>query len=735
MAISRRTFIQISGASAGALAVGGLGPRLLAKPTYRPDPGTDGDHVVPTFCEICFWKCGVLAHVKDGHVTKLEGNPDHPLSRGRLCPRGVGGTGLLYDPDRLKTPLLRRAARGGDTFEPVSWDTALDFIAERMRKIADEHGPEALALFSHGYGGSWFKQLMRAYGSGSDAAPSYAQCRGPRDVGFELTFGASVGSPETIDLANSRVITLIGSHLGENMHNSQVQDFAEALGRGAELVVVDPRFSTAAGKARYWLPIKPGTDLALLLAWIHVIIKERRYHCDYVERYTTGLAELTKHVEDKTPEWAAVATGLSPSVIAETARFIASARPASLIHPGRRANWYGDDAQRSRAVAILNALLGAWGHRGGIYLPDQLAVPTPKDLAPVTHEPRPAPDSPRGRPFPFATQNLAHGLRDASLPGADVAYPIKGWIVYGSNLIMALPERDKTIAALQALDLVVAIDVLPAEITGWADVVLPEATYLERYDDLFNPPFARGFVALRQPVVEPMYDSKPGWWIARELGARLGLAAHLRQDPVPYLDARLRAVGSSLAELSETGVLLAPPAPTTIEDGLEPTFDTPSGKIELFSKQLAEAGLDPMPNFTPPEAAPAGHFRLLVGRAPTHTFGRTTNNRLLSSVHDENSVWLNAARAAELGLASGDPVMVINQDGATTGPMPVRATQAIRPDCVYMVHGYGHTAPGLTFARGRGGDDSALTTRAKIDPVMGATGINVNFVRLERFVA
>jgi len=150
---------------------------------------------VPTFCEICFWKCGVLAHVKGGRVTKITGNPDHPLSRGRLCPRGTGGTGLLYDPDRLKKPLVRRKKRGEEVFEEVSWDAALNRVAEGMQAIKKKFGPEAMALFTHGYGGSWFKHLIKAYGSPNIGAPSYAQCRGPREVAFSITYGQGIGSP------------------------------------------------------------------------------------------------------------------------------------------------------------------------------------------------------------------------------------------------------------------------------------------------------------------------------------------------------------------------------------------------------------------------------------------------------------------------------------------------------------------------------------------------------------
>ncbi|MFO0553627.1 MAG: molybdopterin-dependent oxidoreductase [Polyangiaceae bacterium] len=732
MAISRRTFIKIGSAS---LATGALigASRLAARAHgYVPNPGTEGDEKIPSFCEICFWKCGIVAHVKDGRVTKIEGHPDHPLSRGRLCPRGTGGMGLLYDPDRLKKPLIRRDVRGRQDFEEVSWEQALDKIAEGMADLKKKYGPESLALFNHGYGASFFVALMKAYGTENFGAPSHAQCRGSRETAFELTYGTSVGSPEIVDIENARVLTLMGSHLGENMHNTEVQELADMVGKGGELVVVDPRFSTAAGKARYWLPIRPGTDIALLLAWMHVIVAERLYDKDYLDKYAIGFDKLVAHVADKTPEWAAIETGLSRDVIVDTARFIAGARPASLVHPGRRSNWYGDDTQRGRAIAILNALLGTWGRRGGLFMPTSMSVPKVPAKAKVTHTFKAPPDTPLDKPVPFSSEALAHGLRDASLPDAKVAYPIKGWFVYGTNLIQSLPQQEKTLEALQALEHVFAVDVLPAEITGYADVVLPEATYLERFDDLHAPPWKRGYVALRQPVVPPMYDSKPGWWIAAELGKRLGIADFLQTDIESYLEKRLEKLGTSLAAMKTQGVMLADQEPVFIEDGIEPTFATPSKKIELYSQRIADAGGDPLPNYTPPEAPPAGYFRLLMGRAPAHTFGRTTNNRFLSRVYDENVLWLNAERAAELGFENGDKVMVTNQDGVTRGPISLRATQGIRSDSVYVVHGFGHTSAGLNFGRGRGVDDTALCTKVAIDPLMGGTGINVNFVKVEK---
>ena len=655
MTLQRRSFLKIAGAGAGVAAAGLAVPRLHRALNTFPehDPATDGDRTVATFCEICFWKCGVLAHVKEGTITKIVGNPDHPLSRGRLCPRGTGGTGLVYDPDRLQRPLIRRERRGEQSFEEVSWESALDRVAEGLTLIKERYGPEALAVYIHGYGGSWMRHMLKAYGTNSFGAPSHAQCRGSRDAGFELTFGAPAGSPEVTDMEHSRVITLIGSHLGENMHNTQVQWMANALGNGAELIVVDPRFSTAAGKAKYWLPIRPGTDIALLLAWMHVIIEEERYDRSYIEEHTYGFEQLKEHVRDKTPYWAAARTGLKAEDIVATARLMAGARPASLVHPGRHTAWYGDDTQRARAIAILNALLGSWGRRGGFYFPAKQALPGYPGL-PSYPEARPSPDVPTDRVFPVTGgHGLANGLRDASLPGAEerFPYPIKGWFVYGSNLVQSLPEPAKTLEALQTLDFVVAVDVLPAEITGYADVVLPEATYLERYDDIHAPGFREPYLALRQPVIEPLFESKPGWWIAKEIGSRLGLEEYFPWENVEaYLETRLGQVDMSLEGLAPTGVFEGEAQPLFLEDGIEPHFHTQTGKIELYSKLLDEAGLDPLPNYSPHEQPSGDQFRLLFGRTPTHTFGRTTNNRFLSEVYDENVVWLNAQRAEELGF-------------------------------------------------------------------------------------
>ncbi len=726
-AVSRRRFLQISAASILAAGAAGRATRAVAAVT-APD-GKRGVRRVPTFCDICFWKCNAIATVRDGKLWKIEGNPLDPLCRGRLCPRGTGGIGAHSDPDRLRTPLMRVSERGEEKWKEVTWDEALEFIAERMKRIAAEHGPEAMALFAHGIGGTFLKHTIKAFGSPNIAAPSFAQCRGPRDVGFTLTFGEDVGSPERTDIANADCLVLIGSHLGENMHNTQVQEFADAVGRGATVIVVDPRFSVAASKAKYYLPIKPGTDLALLLAWMHVIVREKLYDAEYVAQHGYGFEAFAATLASYTPEWAYPETGIEPDAIRATAREMARHRPATLIHPGRHANWNGDDTQRSRAIALLNALLGSWGRKGGFYAPASMDVPAyPYPTYPKPH--RPKVDNPN-RKYPFANEPLTTGIRDATITGQP--YPIKGWMVYATNLLQALPNQEDTIRAIRALDLLVVVDVIPSEIAGWADVVLPESTYLERYDELNVEVFRQPFIGLRQPVVESPHEQKPNWWIARKLAEKLGLAAYFPwSDIEEYLDTRLKGAGLSLAELKRKGVVLGSRQPIYFDEGLPAEFPTPTGKIEFYSRQLADAGFDPVPRYTPPAAIPSGSFRLLYGRAPMHSFSRTQSNRLLSDLMSENVVWLNADAARRLGCKTGDWVRLRNQDGVSSNRVRVAATERIRPDCVYLVHGFGHTARGLRHAFGKGASDAALITRYKTDPIMGGTAMNVNVVTIER---
>jgi thiosulfate reductase/polysulfide reductase chain A len=726
--ISRRQFL-------GTVAAAGASAAVVASPAEAAPhpPGWSGDERVEqiaTICEMCFWRCGVLASVAGGKVVRLEGNPDHPLTRGRLCARGNAGTGLLYDPDRLKYPMLRTGKRGEGQFKRISWDEALDFLAAKLKAIKDAHGPEAAAFFPHGIGSRFFGTLMSAYGTPNSAEPSFAQCRGPRDVGYALTFGQALGSPEPVDLESSKLIVLIGSHLGENVFTSQITAFASGLRGGAKVIAVDPRFSTAAAKADWWLPIRPGTDIALLLAWMHVLIGENLYDRDYVTQHASGFDQLAAHVKAFTPEWAEGITELPAEQIRETARAMGAAKPAVAIHPGRHVTWYGDDTQRARAMAILTALLGSWGRRGGLFLPTPVSRGS-FDLPSF-------PDSTRGRAdgagtrFPLASEELGvtNGLVDATLTGDP--YPIKAWIVYGQNVLESIPQRERTLKAIEALDLMVVVDVLPVEQINYADLVLPEATYLERYDPPVIVTTAKQpFVSIRQPVCEPLHESKPGWWIAKQLASRMGLEAWFPwKTPDEHLDTIVGPMEINGRTLRSRGAVAFQGRPY-IEDRTEDDgfIQTSSGKIQLYSEELKDAGADPLPRYTEVDPPPAGYVRLIYGRAPMHSFARSQNNEALHALMSENEVWLHTATASEHHVADGDRIVLENTDGGRSRPVRVKVTEGIRRDCAYLVHGFGQGGRVLRRAFGRGASDTSLMSRVKVDPLTGGTGMRVNFVR------
>jgi thiosulfate reductase/polysulfide reductase chain A len=301
---NRREFIKISLYGAGAL-VAGAGSYRILKSVSSPEAikrlVVDLKRT-PTYCEVCFWKCaGWVYKNSEGKIWKIVGNEEDQHCNGRFCPRGTGGVGMYYDEDRLKTPLIRVEERDRQVFREATWDEALELIAVRMKDISSKYGPESMALFTHGSGSGYFTTLFRAFGSENIAEPSYAQCRGPRDEAFLATFGEEVYSPEITDIRDTKCLVLIGSHIGENMHNGQVQEMSDAIDKGATIITVDPRFSTAAGKSKFWLPIKPSTDIALLLSWIHEIIYNELYDRKYVEKYCTGFDKLKEHVMDFKP--------------------------------------------------------------------------------------------------------------------------------------------------------------------------------------------------------------------------------------------------------------------------------------------------------------------------------------------------------------------------------------------------------------------------------------------------
>ena len=756
--ITRRTFLKsaLTGAGGVALTAKATQTGMAAAPTAAPitvgTPWYRRGEIQTTYnvCDMCPWRCGIVVQTVDGVVQKIDGNPKDPKSRGMLCARGQGGVSFMYDPDRLQAPMIRTGERGEGKFQEVTWTEALDESAAKLAAIRDEYGPESVAIFGHTSGDYWFADYFaQAFGTPNAAKPSSSLCTSPREEAAKLTYGLAIGGHEPVDWEGINCMVLLGSHIGEDARNTLMQDFSNAWARGAKVIVVDPRFSSVAAKADYWLPIKPGTDTALLLAWLNVLVNEKLYDADYVAEWTEGFDELVAHVQQYTPEWAAQITDLDAEMIRTTARVMAENLPQAGIIPGRHVTWYGNDSQRMRAAYMINALLGSYGREGGFYFSkapyiEEYAHPpflVAGSSGGCSAEPGEEADT---LPLGPTGKARADGARDTFLRGATAMqelvepmitgkpYPIKALIIYGCNALNSIPNTPRTIEAFKKLDFILVVDVLPQEHVAWADVVMPEATILERYDDLWAVAHKTPYIAMREPAVEAMYETKPAWWMVRELGLRLGMDKYFKWETAEeFVNARLMTIGSSLDKMrAEKGILTQNGKPYFADYGDSSPFTSHSKKIEFYSNELALAGMDPMPTYEATEEPPAGFFRLLYGRHPVHTFAKTQNTPLLSEMVPENEVWLNAQAAAEMGIENGQMVRLENQDGVVSTPIKVKATQRIRSDAVFMAHGFGQDAPGLTRANGKGANDNKLITRYKLDPISGGAGMRVNFVRI-----
>lgn len=716
--MSRRDFLRIAGASLGALAIGQLLPVKVAEAARLAGLiDVEGNGYIPTLCEMCVWRCGVRAKVENGRIVKLEGNPEHPHSLGHLCARGQSGLMNTYDPDRVLTPLIRVGQRGEGKFRATSWEEALDLVANSMQEIKGKYGPEAMIFSStHNLSQVQFENLLNAFGS-----PNYGTqrslCFNAMIVANQMTFGLEEPNRSYEGL---KYLILTGRNLMEAISTSETAALSHGIDGGLKVIYLDPRFTKTAAKATEWLPIRPGNDLAFHLALLNVIISEGRYNHDFVQQYTVGFEQLAAAVRPYTPEWAAPLTDIAADTIRRIAREFGDAAPYALAHNGWRTSNFENSFQTQRAIACLNALVGNWG----IHLLPAAAEGAGLGAPPQPPYPRATAMRMDGVPWKYPLVPFKLGvfqeLRDAIL--SEQPYKARGWFISRQNPVQSLPDRQKTLEAMSKMDFIAVVDIFLNDTAWFADVVLPETSYLERYDPL-NVVDGKAF--LRQPVTQPQGEAKSALWIYKELGQRLGLADFFQYaDEEDYLRQQLAPLGVTLEEVRQKGYAALPE-----EDNNPYTWNTPTGKVELFSDTLSRAGFNAVPTWEEPPRPIDGQFYLLTGKVGQHTQFGTQNNQLLHKYADEPRLWMNATSARDLGLKDNDLVQVKSEIGAVN--IALWATEAIRPDCVYLTPGYGHLSPGLTTGYGVGASDSVLHL-SFTDPVSGSQALSQTFVTVQK---
>jgi thiosulfate reductase/polysulfide reductase chain A len=691
-AITRRRFLQITGMAAATTL--GSSPILHALVPSGQTPALDRVERKFSICDMCFNKCSLIARVENGVVKKLDPNPKFLKSRGMLCARGNAGIKQLYDPDRLKTPLLRKGARGEGRWQRLAWKEALDLAADRLKTIGEKY-TRCGVLFMAGSDqqSSFVNRFANVYGS-YNIISHESNCLLSRNRAFLDTFG-EMPTPDTL---HCKYLIAAGANCFESLITPDSMDIVTAKQHGCKLVVLDPRYTKTAALADEWHPIRPGTDMAFFLALTHVLIEEKRYDQKFVQEKTSGLEKLKDHVQKYSPEWAEKECEIPARAIRRIAREIATAAPRAMVYPGRRTSDYENSTQIRRSIAIVNALLGNWDRQGGLTVSRDIKVKA-KPFDPPFYDNNPEERIDMGRSLMmFEEEGSFKHARDAVIEGKP--YPVKGFFTYKTNPMQTGANRRKTMEMINKLDFMISVDITMSDTAWMADLVLPAPSYLERLDPVTVVQAASAGACLvsREPVVPALFESKPVFWIVSELAKRLGMGQFFNFTLEEYRQEQLKDWPKAKKAFKEDGVYYIPGPYYGLHEGK--VFKTLSKKIELYNPRYAEKGTDPMPVYKPPREVPEGRFRMVVGRNAYITQGSSTNNTLLAELVPENELWLHPLPARKLSITQGDWVEVASAAGK--GRLRVRVTEDIRPDTVYMESGFGVLSKGLSQVKGKG---------------------------------
>jgi anaerobic selenocysteine-containing dehydrogenase len=629
--------------------------------------------------------CAMLVTVESGRAVRVAGDPDHPFTRGFLCTKVNRYVERTYHRDRLLHPMRRVGPKGSGRYERVSWDEALDEIAERLNSIrASTEGPQAILPYSYAgtmgmiQGSSMDRRFFHTIGA---SMLDRTICSMAGTVGMRMTVGANIGAdPEGIP--QSDLVLLWGTNtLTANPH---LWPFVlEARERGATIIAIDPIRTRTAAQCDEWIGIRPGTDAALALGMMHVLFELGLEDADYIARHTLGIEQLRERAREYSPTRVSAITGIPADRIVSLAERYARSK-AAFIRVNYGLQRHAGGGMAVRTIACLPALTGHWKHAGGgVQLSssanfqfDKKALERP-DLSP-----------------PVRTINMIRLGEALTTPDAGVGGPpVRALIVYNSNPAAVAPDRNTVLRGMAREDLfTVVLEHFQTDTADWADIVLPATTQLEHWDLMLS--YGHHYVSLNRPAIEPVGEALPNSEIFRRLAARMRLShPALADDDLTMIRQALASThekmrGVSLDTLLEKGwTRLNVPTPyLPYADG---GFTTPSGKCEFYSSRMGEMGLDPLPAFTPPYEFPervpdlAKRYPLTLISSPAHQFLNSTfvNVDSLRRAAREPECLLHPADAEQRGIGVGMRVVVHNDRGAFTAVARVEDT--IRPGVVW----------------------------------------------------
>ncbi len=587
-----------------------------AYPFKAPRKERTPDSVQPGGCNICFNACPTKYHFRNGKLVKITGNDDDPLYQGRVCPKSQLSLQLYSSEKRLTQPLKRVGKRGEGQFVPISWDQALDEIADKIKAVRDEYGPEALGIFAGTRTGTlankgYIRLFHQMFGT-PNFETTEPYCSTGKNIAFQLVLGAggSGNSYTPGDMGSAQLYVYVGDNQAETrpVHFGMINDWR--LQNGARMVVIDPRQTVTASKANWHLPIRPGADFALFLALAYHIFDANLQDRDFCRDYVLGWEKWRDFLFEKgySPDWAAPICDLPAAAIRKLAEEIATA-DGCVIFGSRGLNQHTNSVQNNRAIMFVAAITGNWGRPGGTYFNMSSGNPVEAN-APADRIVKP--NRPRIRTSPT-------GWTEAMLTGEP--YPLKA-LIANNNPMALWPEQERTRKALSALDLLVHIDLFQNETSAYADYVLPVATGIEK-GEISRASEDRRIVWIDR-MIDPPGEAKPDGWIWIELGKRFGFGDVMREewkDSAVFWDEAMighpQVQGVTQQRLHATPKRWVRfPAPTEDSAEIETLytegttapgapeghrFPTPSGKLEFWT-EVQEAkfnalGLSALPEF------------------------------------------------------------------------------------------------------------------------------------------
>ncbi len=654
----------------------------------RDNPGrqhlsNDGDWIRTHCGRMDHGGCGLLLRVKNGQIVQVKGDKDHPRSKGYLCLKGLASAKRLDHPGRLRSPLLRMGARGEGRWKNISWDEALHLAAEQFNTIKSTYGARAVAFCQGAPKGVEFNLLFRlanTFGSPNVVGVSNV-CHVPRELVAQMTMGFF---PVVDYTHRARCYLIWGSHLPTTNEEGLLKPFLmEKIRLGAPLIVVDPCKTLLARKASLWLQLRPGSDTALALGFLNVIISERLYDEDFVRDWTVGFAKLREAVISYTPERVAELTWIKADLVREAARLYAQSRPSALQW-GNAIEHTIQTFDVCRALSCLMAITGNLDVPGGNLQPDPHPLLSPRqlgrlDLLPSREQERISGTHPiasvfPGVPPPFFTEAVLSGK----------PYPVRAAYVQGSNPVMAWAASKETLEALKCLDFLCVSEVFMTPTSALADLVLPVATHFE-FNDIGHYRLPHGYVLALPKVVDPPPLCWPDMKILNELAKTLGLGKDWWDDVEQMLGTILSPSQLTYAQFAEKGILQSP---TNFYKYRTRGFPTPSGKVELSLTVAGKYGLPSVPVFDGFPEPEDPEFPLLLTSAKSPYYFHSACRQLadLRKKSPLPMVTVHPETAINLSIQTGESAWVETRYGRII--LTVKVSDTVHPKVVYSEHGW-----------------------------------------------